>query len=818
MWPSPKPPPHPGHLLPLWHVVEDTLITTQGCYLRGFEVDGIDSKYAESAVLKDMAGMLYDAAKRDLPPHLLLQFVLVGSSDYRDVVGRLMAAPEPANPILFYHRRQRLEFLSASNPRRHRLILMTGSMHGMSRKEFMQGSETMHRRKLAEARDLTDKVRQALNVCTPTASLVLRPLSGAAIVETLHATLHAGQNHTPSPASAHMTLREQLLTQSISYDVDHVRIGNSYTQVLTLKDLPATTRFTDMETFFELPFDLRLSVNFRIPPQDGDEHTLSLQRNVSHSYAEGANPHVVSEQNAARAQGYKDLEHEMVTSKQIAFHCGMQVAISGRSLAEMRRRVAIFVDRLKKKGFVFFEETGLHDREVFKTLPGMAVRFDRWRKVLSNNAVDLMPVFGACHGDRDPVFLLKTDRGELFSFNPAEPLRLNWNALILGASGVGKSVVMNMIVVSAMLTNVSRGPVMVVDYAGEQKSSYLHLVKLFGGVFVSLLAGAGEAINPFPNRADATPKALDHLAVFIDLLLGNTGTQRERQLDRVVLQAAIQQLYAHHEASDAPLLRDYLEVLRSMQDPRHAARAVELALLLESFLQSGHAHLFDRQTTLHIDAPFVVIDMHGINDLPEHVKGALAFLVCQYVKGVAFNNAHAGIKYIVLDEVAQLLNAPGMKNMIGELYSTARKHNTSVWTITQEYLSYCKSAVNETITVSSTTQMFFSHQNAARAGERIIDDFAFNPREARLFEHLQTRKGEFSEMLMKTHVVNGPQRRTKEIFTKLRLELSPFDYQLTTSDRADRAALQRLAQQRDDWSLLEVLKARAEEQGRSYVA
>ncbi len=210
--------------------------------------------------------------------------------------------------------------------------------------------------------------------------------------------------------------------------------------------------------------------------------------------------------------------------------------------------------------------------------------------------------------------------------------------------------------------------------------------------------------------------------------------------------------------------------------------------------------------------------MHGINDLPDHVKGALAFLVCQYVKSVAFNNAHDGIKYIVLDEVAQLLNAPGMKNMIGELYSTARKHNTSVWTITQEYLSYCKSAVNETITVSSTTQMFFSHQNAAKAGERIINDFSFNPREAHLFEHLQTRKGEFSEMLMKTHVVHGPQKHTKEIFTKLRLELSPFDYQLTTSDRADRAALQRLAQHSDDWSLLQVLKARAEQMSQPDVA
>ncbi len=100
MWPSLKSPGHPGQLLPLWHIIEDTLITTQGCYLRGFKVDGIDSKYAESAVLKDMANMLYEAAKRDLPANLLMQFVVVGSSDYRDVTSRLMAAPRASESNL----------------------------------------------------------------------------------------------------------------------------------------------------------------------------------------------------------------------------------------------------------------------------------------------------------------------------------------------------------------------------------------------------------------------------------------------------------------------------------------------------------------------------------------------------------------------------------------------------------------------------------------------------------------------------------------------------------------------------------------------
>ncbi|MEQ9494264.1 MAG: hypothetical protein RJP96_11680, partial [Algiphilus sp.] len=109
--------------------------------------------------------------------------------------------------------------------------------------------------------------------------------------------------------------------------------------------------------------------------------------------------------------------------------------------------------------------TARHDVELPKTLPGMAVAFDRHKLVTSNNAFDLMPVFGGRHGDRDPVLLVKTAREELFSFNPVERARDNWNATVFGASGSGKSVTMNMLIATAMLANVTRGRVMVVDFA-----------------------------------------------------------------------------------------------------------------------------------------------------------------------------------------------------------------------------------------------------------------------------------------------------------------------------------------------------------------
>jgi type IV secretory pathway VirB4 component len=156
------------------------------------------------------------------------------------------------------------------------------------------------------------------------------------------------------------------------------------------------------------------------------------------------------------------------------------------------------------------------------------------------------------------------------------------------------------------------------------------------------------------------------------------------------------------------------------------------------------------------------------------------------VKGLAFDASDPGIKYVVLDEVAQLLRRPEMTALVHELYSTARKHNTSIWTVTQKYSDYVASAVAGTINLNSTTQLFLSHARAASVRRQIVEDFELNEREEFLFESLRTRKGEFSEALLRTEVWDELWGEKRSISPKIRIELSPFDYELCTSDAKDR--------------------------------
>ena len=125
-----------------------------------------------------------------------------------------------------------------------------------------------------------------------------------------------------------------------------------------------------------------------------------------------------------------------------------------------------------------------------------------------------------------------------------------------------------------------------------------------------------------------------------------------------------------------------------------------------------------------------------------------------------------------------------MTALVHELYSTARKHNTSIWTVTQKYSDYVASEVAGTINLNSTTQLFLSHASAAALRREIARDFEMHEREAFLFESLRTRKGEFSEVLLRTEIWDEAREERRPISAKLRVELSPFGREVAGRDWA----------------------------------
>ncbi|MEQ8570099.1 MAG: DUF87 domain-containing protein [Deltaproteobacteria bacterium] len=808
-------------LLPLWDVLDTgDIVTSRGQLLRAYALTGLDSEHRPAAELEAAAAQLY-AGHGELADGAFLQFVVEGHDRYDDVFAAFDAVPPPDDRVLRLQRKRRVDFLRSSGLRRFDTTLVVGHVEGFTRSAFRQLSE----REVEARRHASREVGRSVVGLLERAGVRARLLGREAILRSLHRGLNPSRDFAWACDQSvfdddgrirWLSCRERLFESAIEGDVDHVRCGARFHKVLVLRGLPDATRFTLPEALLHLPVAFRASVNFIVPDQARAGAVFEQHRRLAHG-ATGRDKYVEDAGRAGRVREANALAELLAETGQKLVQVGMQLVVSGESPELVRDEAEQAIEHLKRYGLTFIEETARHDVELPKTLPGMAVAFDRHKLVTSNNAFDLMPVFGGRHGDRDPVLLVKTAREELFSFNPVERARDNWNATVFGASGSGKSVTMNMLIATAMLANVTRGRVMVVDFAGETKSSYLQVARLFGGQFVPVVSReAGVAINPFPPPAVALDEAgalksehLNFLLVLTDLLLTNTGDDMDAALHRQLLQRALQRCYEGRTTRDgAPTYVDMAKVLEAMRGASDVDRdrLERIRSLLAGFLESPDSRFFTKPSNVVADASFVIFDLFGIDGLAPQTREALVFLVTEYVKRVAFGEE--GIRYVVLDEVAQLLRRPEMRRLVDELYATARKHRTSVWTVTQNYGSYVESGLHEVVKLNSTTQLFLSHANAADVRGRVADDFDFNERERVLFERLVTKKGDYSEALIRTQCVN--ELGDKEPVTaRLRIELSPFDYQLATSDAADRERQKKWIEQNPTAPLAAVLDALA---------
>ena len=97
----------------------------------------------------------------------------------------------------------------------------------------------------------------------------------------------------------------------------------------------------------------------------------------------------------------------------------------------------------------------------------------------------------------------------------------------------------------------------------------------------------------------------------------------------------------------------------------------------------------------------------------------------------------------------------------------------------------------DTIKLNSTTQIFLSHANDESGRKLIAEDYMFSRREKKLFDQLKTVKGRYSTALMRTDSAGQEGDDKRYMTSVIRIELSPFDYQVCTSDARDRE-IQRL--------------------------
>jgi len=480
---------------------------------------------------------------------------------------------------------------------------------------------------------------------------------------------------------------------------DHVKIGGLLYSLVSLKDLPDATFPGVMRELVSLPFPLVVNVEVTLPDQAKvQKHfksrlrkMMAAQRDIHGGFRMNVDAQVAEEQlidvlKKVISSSLKVCDTSMVigvrTSRGIWSHLEREEA--ERTLADRRQRLLHALARMN--GARGIGETLAQKRLYFTSLPAMAGENKREIPQLTLHSADLVPVEIPWRGTpHSPVMLFETPQRQLIPFSPFDPSLGDANMLIMAKSGGGKTFMTQMFLLMLARAN----PFISILERGD---SYEPLVELMGGRSIAVDLEGTETLNPWDLSTGETEPTKDKIAFLKNLTLHMIGQNRRSDdtlLDSL-LSDAISRTYKRCRArfsSPTPTFTDLREELANWRDEERMERTVDeaklaaLKLRLWTDEKGVYANLFDRPTTMRLDAGWVFFNVERLSSDPL-LETAMSMVIANAVAERASGKTDRP-SITVLDECWALLDSPSLAPEVVQLFRTARKRNGSVWGISQ---------------------------------------------------------------------------------------------------------------------------------------
>lgn len=350
------------------------------------------------------------------------------------------------------------------------------------------------------------------------------------------------------------------------------------------------------------------------------------------------------------------------------------------------------VNSYRKNGFELTSPRFNHMRNFLSSLPFMAGEglFKELqaagviRRAETFNVANLMPVVAdsplAPSGLLAPTYRNQLAFIDLFYEGMNNT---NFNMAVCGTSGAGKTGLIQPLIRSVLD---SGGFAWVFDMGGGYKS----LCENMGGVY---LDGDTLKFNPFANIIDidlSAERVRDQLSVMASPN-GNLDEVHEALLMRAVKAAWL----SKQNKARIDDVVDYLEFSKNSDEykdsPTIRSRLDEMIVLLDQYTVKGtYGEYFNSdEPSLSEDARMVVLELGGLESR-QSLLVAVMFSLIIYIENRMYDTPRTVKKLNVIDEGWKLLDFKNQKvgTFIEKGYRTARRHNGSYITITQNIVDF----------------------------------------------------------------------------------------------------------------------------------
>lgn len=562
-------------------------------------------------------------------------------------------------------------------------------------------------------------------------------------------------------------IRDQLIQTDQVVNVDSFSLGRVFHKTISLKALPETTYASMITTLRQLPQASGLYLSVEVLDQEKERSLLETQRRVAFATVVGKKG-VADLDSEAKLKSLEGLLSELVQGSEKVFRMALNVVVKSTDSTDLDRQVAEALYQIRDLSGAegFLETFGACDvyREI--ALPN-AKGGIRSHKVNTSVLADFLPIYGAWKGHKTPRILLKSSEWSLFPFDPFSEELSNSNQLVSGGSGGGKSFLCNLLILQMLK---ERPKIFILDVGG----SYKKLCANLGGQYIELGLKSQHSLNPLDltglsgNDEEIIHQKIKFLVSLIELMTKESELSAIGRYERAEVEKAITEII---RAKTNPTLSCIKDALTTHGDSTISRLGKILNLWCGN---SAYGKFFDRQTSVALESDIICFDLKGMESHPD-LQAVTLFIITDLIWREVQKD-RTQMKFCIMDECWRLLQSDSACFFIGDIFRTFRKYRASAVAISQTIEDFSKSKVAGAILPNASIKWILRQRGDFGEMQRAL---GLNSKEVALVNDLVSIKGKFSESFL----------MCEDKRQLVRIEASPLEYWIATTDPMDLKAL-----------------------------
>jgi type IV secretion system protein VirB4 len=558
----------------------------------------------------------------------------------------------------------------------------------------------------------------------------------------------------------------QVVNSNIEAERDHLRVGDHFVRILTMKEAIAETRPLVLDRLFKIEGNFYVvtewtPLSMAKARKEVDKRRRHFNMSKSGFVSQiGSDPDKVNQRDVLIDESKQaDIENlgeclRALGDGQTLGDFSLTVVLYSTDLQTINQEMGEFSGVFTNADGALFTETYNQLNAFFATVPGNYAQNLRKMYLLNSNYADLSFLFTIHSGEKTNPHL-RSEYLAVLETDNATPYYLNLHngevahTLILGMTGSGKSFLCNFLLTNAQKY---RPQTYIFDIGG----SFQSLTEIFGGTYLNVGQESRDfTINPF-----SLPESKGNLqflfSFFRVLIEGNDKRYKLDFKEERKLWEAIERMYV--VAPEQRTLSTFSQIIGELKERLHRWTR-----------EGQYGFLFDNVEDTLSFSKFQTFNFAGWDDAPEVLEPLLFYVLHRASNEIANPAKLATFKTFLLDEAWLFIKNETIRTYIVAAQKTWRKHNAAMILATQSIKELEESGMLAIVAESCPTKIFLANPEMNRQVYR--EAFHLNDTELNIIADLIPP----GEMLI----------RKAQSSKKVRLNVDSVSYWIATNNARD---------------------------------